>query len=38
MAEHEEMIRFLEARDGDGLACVVTQHMEHTWERVRLTL
>jgi DNA-binding GntR family transcriptional regulator len=38
MAEHEAMIRFLEARDGEGLARVVTQHMEHTWERVRLTL
>ena len=38
MAEHEAMIRFLEARDGDGLARVVTQHMEHTWERVRQTL
>jgi len=38
MAEHEDMIRFLEARDGEELARVVTQHMEHTWERVRLTL
>ncbi len=38
MAEHEDMIGFLETRDGDGLARVVTQHMEHTWERVRQTL
>ena len=38
MAEHEDMITFLEARDGERLAQVVTQHMEHTWERVRLTL
>ena len=38
MAEHEDMIRFLEARDGEQLARVVTQHMEHTWERVKLTL
>ena len=38
MAEHETMIRCLEARDGDGLAAVVTQHMERTWERVRQTL
>lgn len=38
MAEHEEMIAFLEARDGEHLADVVTRHMEHTWERVRLTL
>ena len=38
MAEHEEMIRRLEARDGEALAAVVTRHMEHTWERVRATL
>jgi DNA-binding GntR family transcriptional regulator len=38
MAEHEDMILFLETRDGEGLARVVTQHMEHTWERVRQTL
>ena len=38
MAEHDEMIRCLEARDGEGLARVVTRHMEHTWERVRSTL
>ena len=38
MAEHEAMIRLLEARDGDALAAIVAQHMDHTWERVRLTL
>ncbi len=38
LAEHEDMIKFLEARDGARLARVVNQHMEHTWERVRLTL
>ncbi len=38
LAEHEDMITFLEARDGGRLARVVNQHMEHTWERVRLTL
>ncbi len=38
LAEHEDMITFLEARDGERLARVVNQHMEHTWERVRLTL
>jgi DNA-binding GntR family transcriptional regulator len=35
MAEHDEMIRRLEARDGDGLAAVLARHMEHTWERVK---
>jgi DNA-binding GntR family transcriptional regulator len=34
-AEHEEMIRALEARDGDRLAEVLARHLEHTWERVR---
>jgi len=38
MREHHEMIRHLEARDGDALAQVVTHHMEGTWERVRDTL
>ena len=38
MAEHDEMIRCLEARDGEGLARVVTQHMEQTREHVRGTL
>jgi len=35
MAEHDEMVRRLEARDGDGLAAILAQHMEHTWERVK---
>jgi len=35
MAEHEEMIVRLEARDGEGLAAVLARHMEHTWERVK---
>jgi DNA-binding GntR family transcriptional regulator len=34
MAEHEEMIAALEARDGDRLAEVLARHLEHTWERV----
>lgn len=35
MAEHDEMIGCLEARDGERLARAVTRHMEQTWERVR---
>ena len=35
MAEHEEMIRRLEARDAGGLAAILALHMEHTWERVK---
>jgi DNA-binding GntR family transcriptional regulator len=35
MAEHEEMIRRLEARDAEGLAKILALHMEHTWERVK---
>jgi DNA-binding GntR family transcriptional regulator len=38
MAEHDEMIRRLEKRDGDGLAAILAQHMEHTWERVKAIL
>ena len=38
MDEHEAMIRYLEARDGERLAHILAQHMEHTWERVKLTL
>jgi DNA-binding GntR family transcriptional regulator len=38
MAEHEEMIRRLEARDAEGLAAILALHMEHTWERVKDTL
>jgi len=35
MSEHEEMIRRLEARDAEGLAKILSLHMEHTWERVK---
>jgi DNA-binding GntR family transcriptional regulator len=38
LAEHEEMIRALEARDGDALAAIVTRHLENTWARVLPTL
>ena len=38
MAEHDRMIRHLEARDSDKLAAILVQHMEHTWERVKETL
>ena len=38
LAEHEEMIRALEKRDGDALAAVVTRHLENTWARVLPTL
>jgi DNA-binding GntR family transcriptional regulator len=38
MREHDQMIRALEARDGDALARVVNLHMDNTWERVRRTL
>jgi len=38
LREHDEMIRALEARDGEALARVVNLHMDNTWERVRRTL
>ncbi len=38
LAEHEEMIRALEARDGDALAAIVVRHLENTWARVLPTL
>ena len=38
MNEHDRMIRALEARDGEALALVLTQHMERTWDRVQDTL
>ena len=38
LAEHEEMIRALEARDGEALAAIVTRHLENTWARVLPTL
>ncbi len=35
VAEHEAMIRALEARDADTLAQVLAGHLEQTWERVK---
>ena len=35
VADHEEMIEALEARDAERLSKVLTAHMEKTWERVR---
>lgn len=35
VAEHEEMIAALEARDGNRLAEVLARHLDRTWERVR---
>jgi DNA-binding GntR family transcriptional regulator len=35
VADHEEMIGALEARDGDRLARVLNAHMEKTWDRVK---
>jgi DNA-binding GntR family transcriptional regulator len=35
VADHEEIISALEARDADRLSKALTIHMERTWERVR---
>jgi DNA-binding GntR family transcriptional regulator len=35
VADHEDMITALEARDGERLAKVLTDHMQNTWHRVR---
>ena len=35
MADHDEMIAALEARDGDRLADALEQHLKRTWERVQ---
>lgn len=35
VAEHEDMIRRLEARDGPGLAAVLGLHLDRTYDRVR---
>jgi DNA-binding GntR family transcriptional regulator len=35
VADHEDMITALEARDGERLAKVLTSHMQNTWRRVR---
>ena len=38
MAEHEEMIAALAARDGEGLARALRAHLENTWPRVASTV
>ncbi len=35
VADHEEMIAALEARNGDRLAKALTHHLEATWDRVQ---
>ena len=35
VADHEEMIVALEARDGDRLSAAMVAHMDRTWDRVR---
>lgn len=35
VAEHEEMILALEARDSDRLSAIIGQHLGQAWERVR---
>jgi DNA-binding GntR family transcriptional regulator len=35
VADHEIMITALEARDGERLAKVLSEHMQNTWDRVR---
>lgn len=35
VADHEEMMAALEARDGERLAAAMVAHMDRTWERVR---
>jgi DNA-binding GntR family transcriptional regulator len=35
VADHEEIISALEARDAERLSTILTSHMEKTWERVR---
>ncbi|SEP49123.1 DNA-binding transcriptional regulator, GntR family [Methylobacterium sp. ap11] len=35
VAEHEEMIAALEARDADRLAEVIARHLDATWDRVQ---
>lgn len=38
VADHEEMIAALEARDGGRLAKALTDHLARTWDRVRYAL
>ncbi|MFD1109682.1 GntR family transcriptional regulator [Pseudoroseomonas ludipueritiae] len=35
VAEHEEMIRSLKARDGEALAHILGKHLDNTYERVK---
>ena len=35
VAEHEEMMRALRARDGEALACILALHLDRTLDRVR---
>lgn len=35
VAEHEEMVAALTARDGEALSAVLRRHLQRTWERVR---
>jgi DNA-binding GntR family transcriptional regulator len=35
VAEHEQMIEALEARNEDGLAAILAVHMDRTWQRVQ---
>jgi DNA-binding GntR family transcriptional regulator len=35
VAEHEEMIAALEARDATRLTATIARHLEHTWDRVK---
>ena len=38
VAEHEEMIAALEARDAERIAAVVGEHLNQAWERVKHAL
>jgi DNA-binding GntR family transcriptional regulator len=38
VAEHEEMIAALEARDAVRLTVTIAHHLEHTWDRVRAVI
>lgn len=35
VADHEEMIRALEAKDGDALSTALINHLAGTWERIK---
>ncbi len=38
VADHEEMVEALEARDAERLSHILNAHMERTWERVKHTV